>query len=84
MSQKNKTDPKGDLWNLTDGKTKEVLLYVNSLSSSSDMSRSQEMKFDNIKANALSKLQPNDMLKIVGFRYRGYPLIYDWCMDVEK
>ena len=65
-----------NLWNMTDGKTKETIKYIQNLMPRSDWSSKKTQMFEQIKNKALKSLTANDMLKIIGYRPNKLDYIY--------
>lgn len=67
-----------NLWNLSDGKTRSVISYVERIPLPDDAgSFKQARVIRALKEEALSCLTANEMLEKVGYRVGGYPKILD-------
>lgn len=72
---------KENLWNLKVKKTRSVINFIKELDYQSNFEKEHKKRFDQIKEFALSKIQPDEMLKAIGFtNLKFLPNIYEWSI----
>ena len=70
-----------NLYNLSDGKTREVIRYIERyVYEPENIVNFDTNKFERLKRESLEKKTPNDMLDHIGFRFDNEDKIYDWCV----
>jgi hypothetical protein len=70
-----------NLWNLTDGRTTEVLKYLKNLKPKHNFSVEEMDRFFRLKQTAMKKESNDSKLETVGYRYGKEPSIYFWAKD---
>lgn len=67
-----------NLWNLSNGKTRKVIEYINTIHSPEVMYGFDHAKFERIKSESLT-MSPNKALHHIGYRFGKSPRIFDDC-----
>jgi hypothetical protein len=65
---------KQNLFNITKGKTKLVIAYIENLETNSK----KDKEFEKLKEKALRQTTANKMLSVIGYNYEGKDKIYNW------
>ncbi len=74
---------KHNLFNQADGKTREVLAYIENLHPTENMDAKETKKFDAIKKLAMQEPNLDKKLEIVGYQPNNRPQLYDWVLEKQ-